>query len=273
MVLPAPFAAGQRDRRRLAQPRDIEFIQQGIELGFALFLGGFHHLQHRANILFHAEAAKNRRFLRQITDPEPGALVHWQLGDVAAVELDAALVGFDQPGRHVEDGGLAGAVRAEEADGFALAHIEADAFDHHAADEALLDAVDREHALALAARERTIAVAAAARPRRTLIALRRRLALGLPLGLPLRLTVELTLGLAFRRALWLTIEWGCSFRLALRRTPARRPLRRFVARLLFRRRRACNVEIGAVDLATDSLEINGDITEIVDFRRARCRRF
>ena len=64
-----------------------------------------------------------------------------------------------------------------------------------------------------------------------------------------------------------------SFRLAFGRTFARRPLRCFFACSLFRRRRACNVEIGAVDLAADSLEIDGDVTEIVDFRRARCRRF
>ena len=221
---------------------------------------------------------KDRGFLRQVADAEPGALIHRQFGDVAAVELDAAFIGFDQAGRHVEHGGLAGAVRAEQADGFALAHIEADAFDHHAADEALLDAVDRKHAPALAARERTVAFAAAARPRRTLIALRRRLTLGLPLGLALRLTVELAFGRSLRLALGLTVELGWSFRLAFRRTLARRPLRRFVAGLLFRRRRACNVEIGAVDLAADGLEIDGDIAtqvlaEIVDFRRARCRRF
>ena len=162
-----------------------------------------------------------------------------------------------RPVDHVEHGGFAGAVRAEQADGFALAHIEADAFDHHAADEALLDAVDRKHAPPLAARERAVAVGAPARPRRTLLALRRRL----------------TLGLAFRLALCLTVELGRSFRLALRRTLARRPLRRFIAGFLFRRRRACNVEIGAVDLAADGLEIDGDVVEIVDFRRARRRRF
>src|SRR6202030_3124273 len=137
--------------------------------------------EHGADVVLDIEAAEDRGFLRQIADAEPGALVHRQLGDVAAVELDAALVGFDQPGRHVEHGGLAGAVRAEETDGFALAHIEADAFDHHAADEALLDAMDRKDAPALDARERAVAVAAAARPRRTLLALRRPLALRLPL--------------------------------------------------------------------------------------------
>ena len=64
-------------------------------------------------------------------------------------ELDAALVGADESGDHVEHGCLAGTVRAEQADGLALAHVEAYAFHDHAADEALFDAVDREHALAV----------------------------------------------------------------------------------------------------------------------------
>jgi len=103
-----------------------------------------------------------------------------------------------------------------------------------------------------------------ARPRRpllALVALRRRLALGLPLGLAFRLTVQL------RRP----------FRPALGRTLAGRALGRFAARSLFRRRRACDVEIGAVDLAADGFEIDGDVAqilaEIVDVRRARGRRF
>src|SRR5580692_7875609 len=98
-----------------------------------------------------------------------------------------------------------------------------------------------------------------------------------PRGLPLRLTIQLTLGLAFRLTLGLTVELGRSLRLALGRTLARRPLRRFAAGLLFRRRRACNVQIGAVDLTADGLEIDGDIAQIlaefVDLRRARRRRF
>src|SRR5258707_7307811 len=52
----------------------------------ALFLRGLDDLQHGANILFHREAAKDRGFLRQIADPEPGALVHRQLGNVMRSE-------------------------------------------------------------------------------------------------------------------------------------------------------------------------------------------
>src|SRR5258708_18089904 len=156
------------------------------------------HFEHRADIFLDIEAAEDRGFLRQIADAEASALVHRQFGDVAAVELDAAFVGFDHARRRVEPGRLAGAVRAEHADGLALAHVKADAFDHHASDEALLDAVDRKHAPALAARKRTVAFAAAARPRRPLLALRRR--------------VTLELRRAFRLARRLSVEVRRAFR-------------------------------------------------------------
>ena len=65
----------------------------------------------------------------------------WYIGsvrDVVAVELDAAAVGLDQPGDHVEHRGLAGAVRPEQADRLAAPHVEARALHHLAAAEALL---------------------------------------------------------------------------------------------------------------------------------------
>ena len=88
------------------------------------------------------QAAEDRGFLRQIADAEPRALVHRQSGDVGAVEIDAALVGLDQAGDHVEHGRLAGAVGAEQADRLAFADVKADALHHFAADEAFLDAVN-----------------------------------------------------------------------------------------------------------------------------------
>src|SRR4029078_11710448 len=61
-----------------------------------------------------------------------------QLGHVAAVDRDAALVGWDQAGDHVEHGGLAGAVRPEQTDGLAAGNVEA----HAAYDGPLLEALD-----------------------------------------------------------------------------------------------------------------------------------
>src|SRR5262249_26589411 len=104
----------------------------------------FGHFEHGANILFDVQAAKDRGFLRQVADPQPGALVHREAGDVTAVKLNSPAVSLDEPRDHVEDGGLAGTVGPEQADRFAAPDVEARAPDHLAAAEALFDPVGRE---------------------------------------------------------------------------------------------------------------------------------
>src|SRR5690606_15590011 len=76
-----------------------------------------------------------------------GALIHRQRGHVIAVELDAAAVGGDQPGDHVEYRGLARPVRPEQSHRLAAAHVKRDVADHHSPAEAFLDAMRREIAL------------------------------------------------------------------------------------------------------------------------------
>src|SRR5882724_10708152 len=141
-----PFAARESDRRRLAQPRDVEFVEQRIELGLALFSGGFDDFEHRADILFDREAAKDRGLLRQIANPQPRALIHRELGDVVAVEFDGAAIRLDQAGDHVEHGGLAGAVRTQQADRLAAADIDADAAHHLPRAETFFHAVHSKKA-------------------------------------------------------------------------------------------------------------------------------
>src|SRR4029453_11457085 len=76
-----------------------------------------------------------------------------------AGEADDAAIRADEAGDHVEDGGLAGAVGAEQAHGLAGAHVQARILYHGAAAIALLQALDRQDAgtaedgLALAAGE------------------------------------------------------------------------------------------------------------------------
>ena len=82
---------------------------------------GLDQLQHRHDVLLDRQAAEDRGFLRQVADAEAGAAVHGQPRHVAAVEGDAAGVGGDQAGDHVEHGGLAGAVGTEQADRLAAA--------------------------------------------------------------------------------------------------------------------------------------------------------
>ena len=66
-------------------------------------------------------------------------------GDVAAVEGDAAFVRRQQAGDHVEAGGLAGAVRPQQAHHLAALQRQADTADHRPAAVALAE-IDREQA-------------------------------------------------------------------------------------------------------------------------------
>ena len=94
---------GQRVRR----------FEQCLEIVVAPSCVRLHDFKNGANVFLDAETAKDRGFLRQIADTQTCALIHRQLRNVAAIELDAALIGLDQAGDHVKHRGLTGAVRSE----------------------------------------------------------------------------------------------------------------------------------------------------------------
>src|SRR5262249_38286222 len=96
------------------------------------------------DVLRDRQLAKDRRFLRQIGQSEPGARVNRQPRQIVTVELDAPSVGSDEPDDHVEAGGLAGAVRTEKADDFAARDIERDVVNDGARLVALLETRGRE---------------------------------------------------------------------------------------------------------------------------------
>ena len=121
-----------------------EFLEQGVELGFAPPPVRLDDLEHGADVLLDVEAAEDRGFLREIADAEPRALIHRQRGDIPAVEMDVAAIGLDEAGDHVEHRRLAGPVGPEQADGFAAPDVEAHPAHNLAAAEALLDAMDGE---------------------------------------------------------------------------------------------------------------------------------
>ena len=127
-----------------SQAGNIELLQQGVQVGLALLLVRLDHFEHRADIVLDIEPAKNRRLLRKVPDAEARPLVHRQSGHVVPVELDAPSIGGDEPGDHVEYGGLAGAVRSEQADRFAAAQIEANPLHDLSAAEALFHVVNGE---------------------------------------------------------------------------------------------------------------------------------
>ena len=89
-------------------------------------------LQDGQDVLLDGELAEDGRFLGQVTHAQAGALVHRQARDVARLEPDRALIRPDDPDDHVEGGGLAGAVRAEQADDLPGLNGDGDAVDHAA---------------------------------------------------------------------------------------------------------------------------------------------
>ncbi len=112
---------------------DLQFFQQRdqflLTAGVVQFLA---QLQHQADVVGHGELAEDRRLLRQIADAQLGACVHRFGSEVAAIQFDTAGIGFDQTHDHVEAGGLAGAIGAEQTDHFAGLEREAELLDHFA---------------------------------------------------------------------------------------------------------------------------------------------
>ena len=73
--------------------------------------------------------------------------MHGQAGDVVAVEDDGAAVRRQQPRQHVEEGRLAGAVRADEAVQPVGVNLQADIVGHDQRAEALVEMADLEDRL------------------------------------------------------------------------------------------------------------------------------
>ncbi len=143
----AALAAGERDRWGLAPRGNFEFVEQRIELGLAPAPIGLHDFQHSANVVLHVEAAKDRCLLGQVADAEPCALIHWEVGDIIAIELDRAALRLDQAGNGIERRGLAGAIRPQQTDRFPATHVEGDPIDHLASAITLLQAMGGEIAV------------------------------------------------------------------------------------------------------------------------------
>src|SRR3546814_13933362 len=81
--------------------------------------------QHRAHVIGNTELAEHRGLLRQIAEAQTRAQMHGQGGDVAAIKDNFAAIGTHQTDDHVETGGFAGPIGAEQADD--LAGIQAEA--------------------------------------------------------------------------------------------------------------------------------------------------
>ena len=152
--LAAPaLAAGQARAQLVGHVRDLQFVHQAGQLAFAAVgVQVLAQLQHQAQVVGDGELAEHRWLLRQVADAELGARVHGLGGDVAAIELDAAGIGRHQADDHVETGGLAGAVGAEQADDLAGVEGQREIVDDFARPVALAQSLgDQHHFLSLRA--------------------------------------------------------------------------------------------------------------------------
>src|SRR4051812_9619143 len=76
-----PLPARQGNGGALAEPRDVELIEERVELPLPLFAIGLDHLENGADVVLDVEAAENRGLLRQVADPEAGPPGQWQAAD------------------------------------------------------------------------------------------------------------------------------------------------------------------------------------------------
>ena len=91
-----------------------EFGQQGLEHRIAALARTFRYFENRTDIVLHRQSPEDGGFLWQISDPEAGTAVHGQIGDIAAIQIDIAVIGRNQTGDQIKTGRLAGPVRPQK---------------------------------------------------------------------------------------------------------------------------------------------------------------
>ena len=128
----ASLTAGELVALVLAHLVEPEFADQALQLVKLVAMRPAGHFKHRHDIVFHAHFAKHAGLLRQIAYAGTGTFVDGIVGDFFIVDVDVSLVGHHQSGSHIERGGLAGSVGAEQPHDFSLLHIDGHAVGHRA---------------------------------------------------------------------------------------------------------------------------------------------
>ena len=141
---PALFAIGKALRGGVAEAAEIKNIKEllgafgdrgfvgaeGTEADERLDRGGRAvEIAGDADVVEDGEGAEEANVLKRAGDAELDDLIDTQSGNGAAVKRDGALGGLVDAGDEIEDGGLAGAVGADEADELVFAHGESDGVD------------------------------------------------------------------------------------------------------------------------------------------------
>ncbi|MOA07159.1 hypothetical protein D3C78_1268420 [compost metagenome] len=137
------LAAGKLFRVAVGEPVQLHHVQQLVDLlgdlllGRALALGL--HAQAEGNVVEHGHVAEQGVVLEHEADV---AVAHVVLGDVLAVEHDAAHVRGFQAGDDPQQGGLAAAGRAEQRHQLAAVDIQVDLVERLEGVEVLADVAD-----------------------------------------------------------------------------------------------------------------------------------
>src|SRR6185295_12511690 len=109
---------------------DTEFLKQlfeTLQLFASTQTGSF---KHSEDVLCGRHFAKDRRFLRQVADAESCAQVHGKFCEVLIAEQDVAGIGTFETDDHVERGGLARTIRAEQSDDLAFIDLQTNIIDN-----------------------------------------------------------------------------------------------------------------------------------------------
>src|SRR4029077_4620655 len=114
----ATFASRQCNRGRISNMGNTELGEKLFDPRVEAVGIGLDKLSRGTDVLFCGQAAKDRSFLRQVTDTKTSASIHRKAGDVRTVDFDGAGIGRDKTRNHVEARRLAGAIRPEQADDF-----------------------------------------------------------------------------------------------------------------------------------------------------------
>ena len=133
------LAAGELYAFAVAYVLEVELVEEGVEFFFTFFLGVevFSEFEDGHDVVGYGHLAEDGGFLGEVSDTHLCAAVHGvarEFDGLAAFagrgfEEHFAGVGLDDADDHVEGGGFAGAVGAEEADDLSLADFDAHAFD------------------------------------------------------------------------------------------------------------------------------------------------
>jgi hypothetical protein len=102
--------------------------------------------QNQSQVLLHRQSARHKRRLRQIGDAETRPVVKRHSGDIVIVQRDHAGVGHQHAGQHLEGGGFARAIGAQQTHDFAALKLQRDVFDHPPSGERFHQMLRRKHA-------------------------------------------------------------------------------------------------------------------------------